>query len=95
MEGIDGYPLKPLFNRWAKFKAEIIERFEPKEGAMLAKQEMDSLKHKGDISEYLKKIRSLNYRVRMTGVTLRSLILAAVPSEVRTQLVFAPTINDD
>ena len=62
---------------------------------MLVKQEMDSLNYKGNISEYLEKIRSLNYRVWMTGVTLRSLILAAVPSEVRTQLVFAPTINDD
>ena len=56
MEGIDGYPLKPLFARWAKFKVEIIERFEPKEGAMLAKQEMDSLHYKNDISDYLEKI---------------------------------------
>ena len=95
MEGIDGYPLKPLFARWAKFKAEIIERFEPKEGAMLAKQEMDSLRYKNDISDYLEKIRSLNYRVKMTGVSLRSLILAAVPVEVRNQLIFAPTYNDN
>src|SRR5437588_8989056 len=95
MEGIDGYPLKPLFARWAKFKAEIIEGFEPKEGAMLAKQEMDSLRYKNDISDYLEKIRSLNYRVKMTGVSLRSLILAAVPAEVRNQLTFAPTYNDD
>src|SRR5437588_10063649 len=95
MEGIDGYQLKPLFARWAKFKAEIIERFEPKEGAMLAKQEMDSLRYKNDISDYLEKIRSLNYRVKMTGVSLRSLILAAVPAEVRNQLIFAPTYNDD
>src|SRR5437660_6320377 len=95
MEGIDGYPLKPLFARWAKFKAEIIERFEPKEGAMLAKQEMDSLRYKNDISVYLEKIRSLNYRVKMTGVSLHSLISAAVPAEVRNQLIFAPTYNDD
>src|SRR5436853_1814493 len=95
MEGIDGYPLKPLFARWAKFKAEIIERFEPKEGAMLAKQEMDSLRYKNDISDYLEKIRSLNYWVKMTGVSLRSLILAAVPAEVRNQLLFAPTYNTD
>src|SRR5437588_240977 len=95
MEGIDGYPLKPLFARWAKFKAEIIERFEPKEEAMLAKQEMDSLRYKNNISHYLEKIRSLNYRVKMTGVSLRSLILAVVPAEVRNQLIFAPTYNDD
>src|SRR5437660_11440757 len=31
----------------------------------------------------------------MTGVSLRSLILAAVPAEVRNQLIFAPTYNDD
>src|SRR5437588_3151709 len=31
----------------------------------------------------------------MTGVTLPSLILAAVPVEVRNQLIFAPTYNDD
>src|SRR5205085_3195657 len=95
MEGIDGYPLKSLFTRWAKFKAEIIERFEPKQGAILAKQEMDSLRYKNDISDYLEKIRSLNYRVKMTGVSLRSLILAAVPAEIRNQLIFAPTYNDD
>ena len=95
MEGINGYPLKPLFARWAKFKAEIIERFEPKEGAILAKQEMDCLHYKNDISDYLEKIRSLNYRVKMTGVSLHFLILAAVPAEVRNQLIFAPTYNDD
>jgi hypothetical protein len=95
MDGVDGYPLKPLFSRWAKFKSEMIERFEPKEGAMLAKQEMDRLRYNNDISEYLEKIRSLNYRVQMSGVTLRSLILAAVPAEVRTQLIFAPEQNDD
>src|SRR5205085_8871119 len=31
----------------------------------------------------------------MMGVSLRSLILAAVPAEVRNQLIFAPTYNDD
>src|SRR5437588_6458574 len=31
----------------------------------------------------------------MTGVSLRSLILAAVPAEVRNQLIFAPTYNED
>src|SRR5437588_4560104 len=89
MKGIDRYPLKPLFARWAKFKVEIIERFESKERAMLAKQEMDSLRYKSNISDYLEKIRSLNYRVKMTGVSLRSLILAAVPAEVMNQLIFA------
>src|SRR5437588_8781907 len=95
MEGIDGYPRKPLFARWAKFKVEIIERFEPKEGSMLAKQEMDSLCYNNDISDYLEKVRSLNYRVKMTAVSLRSLILAAVPAEVRNPLIFAPTYNDN
>src|SRR5437016_9699557 len=56
---------------------------------------MDSLRYKNEISDYLEKIRSLNYRVKMTGVSLRSLILAAVPPEVRNQLIFAPTYNDD
>src|SRR5205807_9804598 len=86
IDRIDGYPLKLLFARWAKFKAVIIERFESKKGAMLAKQEIDSLRYKNDISVYLKKIRSLNYRVKMMGVSLRYLILAAVPAEVRNQL---------
>src|SRR5437588_8936365 len=62
---------------------------------MLAKQEMCSLWYKNDISDYLEKIRSLNYWVKMMGVSLRSLILAAVPAEVRNQLIFAPTSNDD
>src|SRR5436853_6247823 len=62
---------------------------------MLAKQEMDSLCYKNDILDYLEKIRSLNYRVKMTGVSLRSLIGAAVPAEVRNQPFFAPTYNDD
>ena len=58
MEGIDGYPLKSLFGKLAKFKVEIIERFEPKEEAMLAKQEMESLRYKNDISDYVENIRS-------------------------------------
>src|SRR5437588_3006768 len=95
MEGIDGYPLKPLFARWTKFKVEIIEWCEPKQGAMLAKQEMDSLCYKNSIMDYLEKIRSLNYRVKMTGVSLPSLILAEVPAEVRNQPIFAPTYNGD
>src|SRR5947209_19717903 len=56
---------------------------------------MDSLRYKNDISDYLEKIRSLNYRVKMMGVSLRFLILAVVPAEVRNQLIFAPTYNDD
>src|SRR5437660_36004 len=62
---------------------------------MLAKQEMDNLRYKNNISDYLEKIRSLNYHVKMMGISLRSLILAAVPAEVRNQLIFTATYNDD
>ena len=95
MEGLDGSPLRPLFKKWNKFKTEILERFEPKEGAMLAKIEMDKLQYKGDISDYIDKIRSLNYRVEMKGVALRTLIQTAIPPEVRIQVLHAPSTNND
>ena len=60
-----------------------MERFEPQEGAILAKQEMDNLKYKDDISTYIEKIRSLNHSVGMSGVTLRSTIQTAIPQEIR------------
>ena len=95
MEGLDGSPLRPLFKKWGKFKTEIQERFEPKEGAMLAKIEMDNLKYKGDISSYIDKIQSLNFRVEMKGVALRALIQTAIPPEARIQLLYAPPTNND
>ena len=95
VEGLDGSPLRPLFKKWNKFKTEILERFEPKEGAMLAKIEMDKLQYKGDISHYIDKIRSLNYRVEMKVVALRTLIQTAIPPEVRIQLLYAPSTNND
>ena len=95
MEGIDGYNLNPLYKHWRKFRSEIIERFEPKEGALLAKQEMDALKYKEDIAAYIDKIRTLNHRVGMSGTTLRATIQAAIPQEIRLQLLYLPTTEDD
>ena len=95
MEGIDGYNLNPLYKHWRKFRSEIIERFEPKEGALLAKQEMDALKYKEDIAAYIDKIRTLNHRVGMSGITLRATIQAAIPQEIRLQLLYLPTTEDD
>ena len=95
MEGIDGYNLNPLYKYWKKFKGEIIERFEPKEGALLAKQEMDALRYKDDIAAYIDKIRTLNHRVGMSGITLRATIQAAIPQEIRLQLLYMPTTEDD
>ena len=95
MEGLDGSPLRPLFKRRRKFTTEILERFERKEGAMLAKIEMDNLKYKGDISSYIDKIQSLNYRVEKKGVALRALIQTAIPPEACVQLLYAPSTNND
>ena len=95
MEGLYLAPSRPLFKKWKKFKTGILERFEPKEGAMLAKIKMDNLRYKGDVSDYIDKIRSLNYRVEMTGVVLRSLIPKAISPEVRIQILYAPSTNND
>ena len=96
MKGLDGSPLSPFFKKWGKFNTEIQERFERKEGAMLAKIEMDNLKYKGDISSYIDKIQSLNFTVEMKGVALRALIQTVIPLEVRNQLLYEPpTYNDD
>ena len=95
MEGIDGYNLNPLYKQWRKFKSKIIERFEPKEGALLAKQEMDTLKYKEDIAAYIDKIHTLNHRVGISGITLRATIQAAIPQEIRLQLLYLPTTEDD
>ena len=94
MEGLDGSPLRPLFKKWNKFKTERLECFELKEGAMLAKIEMDKLQYKRDISDYTNKIRSLNYQVEMKGVALRALIQTAIPPEVHVQLLYAPSTNN-
>ena len=62
---------------------------------MLAKIEMDILRYKGDISDYIDKIRSLNYRVEMKRVALRALIQTTIPPEVRIHLLYAPSTNND
>ena len=95
MEGIDGYNLNPLYKHWRKFRSEIIKRFEPKEGALLAKQEMDALKYKEDIAAYIDKTRTLNDRVGMSVITLRATSQAAIPQEIRLQLLYLPTTEDD
>ena len=78
-----------------QIQREILERFKPKEGAMLAKIEMDNLRYKGDSSDYIDKIRSLNYRVEMKEVALCALIQTAIPAEVRIQLHYVPSTNND
>ena len=96
MDGTDGYPLIIMNREWIKFKTEILKRFEPEEGALIAKQEMDNLRYDGDIASYIDKIRSLNYRVKMSGVTLRSTINSAISEEIRIQSLYQPqTDNDD
>ena len=95
MEGHEGYERVPHLGRWSKFKAELLARFEPKEGALIAKQEMDSLKYDGDIASYIDQIRRLNHRVRMQGITLRSTVLAAVPPQIRLQHLHYPETNND
>ena len=62
---------------------------------MLAKIEKDNLRYKRDSSDYIDKIRSLNYRVEMKGVALRTLIQTAIPPEVCIQLLYAPSTNND
>ena len=91
MEGIGGYNLNPLYKHWRMFKGEIIECFKPKEGALLAKQEMDALKYRDDIAAYIDKIRTLNHRVGMSGITLTATIQAAIPQEIRLQLLYLST----
>ena len=95
MERIDGCNLKPLYKHWRNIKSEIIERFETKEGALLAKQEMDALKYKENISSYIDKTRTLNHQVAIGGITLKATIQAATPQEIRLQLLYLPTTEDD
>ena len=56
---------------------------------------MDALKYKEDIAAYIDKIRTLNHRVGMSGITLRATIQAAIPQEIRLQLLYLPTKEDD
>ena len=85
----------PLFDEWNKFRTEILERFEPKEGALIAKQEMDALRYTDDIAAYIDKIRTLNHRVGMKDIILRSMVLAVVTPQVRFQILQYPETNND
>src|SRR5437660_1338968 len=95
MEGLDGHQLLQLNHQWTKFRSEIMKGFKPQEGAILAKQEMDNVKYKDDISKYIEKMRSLNHRVGMSGVTLHSTIQMATPQEICYQLLYSPKTNNN
>lgn len=96
MEGTDGFPRKAAYHYWATFDSTIRKRFLSSQEAQEARNEMDTLKYKGDISDYILNMRRLNNTVRMSGVTLRSTICRRLSEDMRRRLsMFREEYNDE
>jgi hypothetical protein len=75
-------------DNWKAYSSAIQERFIDEEDLENDEEKMRELKYEGDIKDFITRLDVLNGRVGMHGVTFRSLVKRALPTEI-TRMIFS------
>ena len=81
MTGELGYTKQDVYDRWEIFKEAVIGRFGPTNEEVKPLRELDQIRYKGDIAEFLQQIESKNNRAGVKGIAFRKIVEDQVPAE--------------
>jgi hypothetical protein len=95
MHVTNGFILSPVHLYWATIILALKNRFLSSLEGQEAKNQMDTEKYSGDIEDYIVKIKALNNRVGMSGVTLRTTIKRQLPKDLSRRIFLMPSTDLD